>query len=91
MGLAVARKVHTPEGAEIVKRMTAAGLELLDRFMAFVAEIKKVNVQTIGAVDGQLVCLPCFVLPLTDNIAAGDEFLLVPYVGACIHTPATPN
>ena len=93
MGLVVAREVHTPEGAEIVKRMTAAGLApfaLLDRFMAFVAEIKEVNAQTVGALDGQLVRLPGFVLPLTDNGAAGDEFLLVPYVGACIHTPP-PN
>lgn len=93
MGLVVAREVHTPEGAEIVKRMTAAGLApfaLLDRFMAFVAEIKEVNAQTVGALDGQLVRLPGFVLPLTDNGAAGDEFLLVPYVGACIHTPPPP-
>jgi hypothetical protein len=37
-----------------------------------------------------LVRLPGFVLPLTDNGAAGDEFLLVPYVGACIHTPPPP-
>lgn len=93
MGLVVAREVHTPEGAEIVKRMTAAGLApfaLLDRFMAFVAEIKEVNAQTVGALDGQLVRLPGFVLPLTDNGAAGDEFLLVPYVGACILTPPPP-
>ncbi len=81
MGLVVAREVHTPEGAEIVKRMTAAGLApfaLLDRFMAFVAEIKEVNAQTVGALDGQLVRLPGFVLPLTDDGAAGDECLLDP-------------
>ena len=93
MGLVVAREVHTPEGAEIVKRMKAAGLAslaLLDRFMAFVAEIKEVNAQTVGALDGQLVRLPGFVLPLTDNGTAGDGFLLVPYVGACVRTPPPP-
>ena len=54
------------------------------------AEIKEVNAQTVGALDGQLVRLPGFVLPLTDNGAAGDEFLLAPYVGACIYTPPPP-
>ncbi|MGB1007610.1 MAG: DUF3299 domain-containing protein, partial [Thalassobaculaceae bacterium] len=93
MGFVEGREVHTPEGAEMVKRMTAAGLDpfaLLDRFMAFVAEIKEVNAQTVGALDGQTVRLPGFVLPLTENGAAGDEFLLVPYVGACIHSPPPP-
>ena len=90
MGLVVAREVHTPEGAEIVKRMTAAGLAafaLLDFFMASVAETKEVKAQTVGALDGQLLRFLGFVLPLTDTSAAGDEFLLVPYVGARIHTP----
>ena len=74
--------------------MIAVGLApfaLLERFMAFVAEIKEVNAQTVGALDGQLVRLPGFVLPLTNTGTAGDEFLLVPHVGACIHTPPPPN
>ena len=83
-----ARGTHL-EGAEIVKRMTATGFApfaLLDRFMAFVAEIKEVNAQTVGALDGQLVRLPGFVLTLTDNGPAGERFLLAHCVGACIHT-----
>ncbi|MEC8028702.1 MAG: hypothetical protein VX170_13615, partial [Pseudomonadota bacterium] len=61
MGLVVAREVHRPESAEIVKRIPAAGLApfaLLDRFMAFVTEIEELNAQTVGALDGQLVRLP---------------------------------
>ena len=93
MGFVVGREVRTPEGVEIVKRMRAAELEpfaLLERFTAFVAEIKEVNAETVGALDGQLVRLPGFVLPLSENGGAGAEFLLVPYVGACIHVPAPP-
>ena len=37
MGLVMAREVHTPEGAKIVKSMIAAGRALLDRFMAVMA------------------------------------------------------
>ena len=55
--------------------------------MAFVIEIEEVNAQTVGALDGQLARLPGFVLALTGNSTAGDEFLLGSYVGTCIHTP----
>ena len=58
--------------------------------MAFVTEIEEVDAQTVGALDGQLARLPGFVLALTGNSTAGDEFLLVPNDGACIHTPPPP-
>ena len=40
--------------------------------------------------DGQRVKLPGYVLPLEFDGNAVTEFLLVPYVGACIHEP-TPS
>jgi hypothetical protein len=42
------------------------------------------------ALDGQVVKLPGFVVPLDEGKAGLTEFLLVPYFGACIHTPAPP-
>jgi hypothetical protein len=41
--------------------------------------------------DGALVKVPGFVVPLSSN-AAGEvnEFFLVPYFGACIHVPPPP-
>jgi hypothetical protein len=39
---------------------------------------------------GQLVRLPGFVVPLEDSKEGLKEFLLVPYFGACIHSPPPP-
>lgn len=39
------------------------------------------------ALDGQVVRLPGYVLPLEFSGKQVTEFLLVPWVGACIHTP----
>ncbi len=40
--------------------------------------------------DGKKVRIPGFVVPLEDKEDKVSEFLLVPYVGACIHTPPPP-
>jgi hypothetical protein len=40
--------------------------------------------------DGQQVRLPGYLLPLEFDGKMINEFLLVPYVGACIHTPPPP-
>lgn len=42
------------------------------------------------AMDGAAVRLPGYVVPLDDTPAGMKEFLLVPYFGACIHTPPPP-
>ena len=41
--------------------------------------------------DGQQVELSGYLLPLDFSGKSVSEFLLVPYVGACIHTPPPPN
>jgi hypothetical protein len=41
--------------------------------------------------SGQAVRLPGFVVPLEESAAGLSEFLLVPYFGACIHTPPPPS
>ncbi len=43
-----------------------------------------------AALDGQMVKLPGYIVPLEEGKAGLSEFLLVPYFGACIHTPAPP-
>ena len=40
--------------------------------------------------DGQTVRIPGYILPLEFSGKDITEFLLVPYVGACIHTPPPP-
>lgn len=47
--------------------------------------------EPVAALDGQLVKLPGFVVPLeSDEGGLLNEFLLVPYAGACIHLPPPP-
>lgn len=40
--------------------------------------------------DGKTIKMPGFVAPLENNNGIISEFLLVPYFGACIHTPPPP-
>ncbi len=45
---------------------------------------------TLKKLEGKLVRIPGFVVPLDDFQDEGAEFLLVPYYGACVHTPPPP-
>ena len=40
--------------------------------------------------DGGLVRVPGYIVPLEDLQSRASHFLLVPYVGACIHAPSPP-
>ena len=44
----------------------------------------------LADLEGKLVKIPGFTVPLEDWASSATEFLLVPYVGACIHTPPPP-
>jgi hypothetical protein len=43
-----------------------------------------------GELDGKTIRMPGFVLPIEYAGTRVTEFLLVPWVGACIHTPPPP-
>lgn len=45
---------------------------------------------TNGALEGAAIRIPGFLVPLEDTKAGMKEFLLVPYFGACIHSPPPP-
>jgi hypothetical protein len=49
------------------------------------------NAPTNNAMDNQRIRLPGYVVPLEESKAGLKEFLLVPYFGACIHTPPPPS
>ena len=59
--------------------------ELMAKLKALWAEAPMID-----ALDGRRVTLSGFVLPLTNNATELQEFLLVPYFGACIHVPPPP-
>lgn len=40
--------------------------------------------------QGEMVSIPGFMVPFEDSMTGVNEFLLVPYFGACIHTPPPP-
>ena len=44
----------------------------------------------VEAFDGQEISIPGYVVPLAGDETMITEFLLVPYFGACIHTPPPP-
>ncbi|HZE90623.1 MAG TPA: DUF3299 domain-containing protein [Rhizobacter sp.] len=49
------------------------------------------NAPTNNAMDGVAVRIPGYVVPLEESKSGLKEFLLVPYFGACIHTPPPPS
>ncbi len=48
------------------------------------------NAPTNNEMDGASVRIPGYLVPLEETKAGLKEFLLVPYFGACIHTPPPP-
>jgi hypothetical protein len=56
-----------------------------------IADQKHGELQAVNAgLEGQTVKLPGYMLPLDITGKKVSEFLLVPWVGACIHTPPPP-
>jgi len=45
----------------------------------------------VEALNNQKVKLPGFVVPLDGGEQSSEQFLLVPYFGACIHVPPPPS
>ena len=45
---------------------------------------------TVAALDGQTLSISGFMVPLDNQRSITQQFLLVPFQGACIHTPAPP-
>ncbi len=49
------------------------------------------NAPVNPALVGQVVRIPGFVVPLEEGKSGMTEFLLVPYFGACVHSPPPPS
>ena len=63
---------------------------MIVKFDAFLDEIERRNKSVVKDLDSKLVRIPGYALPLETSTTAIEEFLLVPTVGACIHTPVPP-
>jgi uncharacterized protein len=62
------------------------------REMELMDEMRKAwdNAPTRPELNGARLRLPGYVVPLDTSVGGLKEFLLVPYFGACIHTPPPP-
>tara|TARA_B100000700_G_scaffold329584_1_gene451844 strand:- start:191 stop:751 length:561 start_codon:yes stop_codon:yes gene_type:complete len=75
-------------------RLERDGIEvenILSRIEAIQAEILRWGEQMVYSLDGQFIKIPGYALPIEFDGVAVKEFLLVPYVGACIHVPPPPK
>ena len=81
------------EVAEAEAALVKEGVDI-DGLLAKRAEIrdlrKKRATSVVGELDGTTIRMPGFVLPIEYAGTKVTEFLLVPWVGACIHTPPPP-
>jgi hypothetical protein len=63
---------------------------LYSRYSDWKTEVKRRGSVVASELDGKSVKIAGYLLPLDFNEAGVKEFLLVPYVGACIHVPPPP-
>lgn len=80
--------------ADGLKTLAAANLDadaLLREVEAFDRKITINNETLVQELDGRVIQIPGYALPLEYTGTTMTEFLLVPYVGACIHTPPPPT
>ena len=54
------------------------------------AKRKEIQTAVVKDLNGKKVRLPGYMLPLEMSGSKVSEFLLVPYIGACIHVPPPP-
>ena len=81
------------EAKETEEELLKNGIDI-DGLLARRDEIRELRKRRAGSVveelDGTPVKMPGYVLPLEFTGRKVTEFLLVPWVGACIHTPPPP-
>lgn len=83
-------------GQQVRDRLKGQNIDALSdtdpRVMEMMREMRAVwdAAPTNPAMDGVTGRLPGYVVPLDDTSQGMKEFLLVPYYGACIHSPPPP-
>ena len=78
---------------EATAKLVKAGIAidaLLARREEVMRKLQALERSTNASLDGNVVRMPGYLLPLEMKDRQVTEFLLVPWVGACIHTPPPP-
>ncbi len=71
---------------EAVPELKEAGIDINE----LMAKRKILQTSIVEELNGQRVRIPGYLLPLEVSATKVTEFLLVPYIGACIHVPPPP-
>lgn len=84
-----------PSGWDPMRAFPREGAGLSDsdpRSVRLLEKMREIwdNAPTVPAMAGRQVRLPGYLVPLDEAKDGIREFLLVPYFGACIHTPPPP-
>ena len=71
---------------EAIPELKEAGIDINE----LMAKRKILQTSIVEELNGQRVRIPGYLLPLEMSDTKVKEFLLVPYIGACIHVPPPP-
>jgi len=72
---------------EAIPQLRKEGIKISE----LMAKRKELQTSIVEALNGQRVSIPGYLLPLEVSATKVTEFLLVPYIGACIHVPPPPQ
>lgn len=71
---------------EVLPDLEKAGIDIAQ----LLKNKNRYQTEVVESLNGQQVRIPGYLLPLEMSGTRTTEFLLVPYVGACIHVPPPP-
>lgn len=71
-------------------RVTEAELKEMLGEIEFMKDMQPQDSRLVGKLDGKRVRIPGYATPVGFNGEDVTQFLLVPYLGACIHVPPPP-
>lgn len=75
-----------PDEISSLDDLDPAATQYMDQMMAALA-----SAPVVPEMDGKMVKVPGFVVPVQGDGLMVTEFFLVPYFGACIHVPPPPS
>ena len=71
---------------KIIAKLKKSGIDITE----LMAKRERLRTAIVEELNGQRVRIPGYLLPLEMSDTKVKEFLLVPYIGACIHVPPPP-
>ena len=86
-------KAGLDDAAQYEREFVTNGIDIDKKMLEYVAwqeAVEERGKQIVPDLDGKSVKLAGYLLPLEFSETGQTEFLLVPYVGACIHAPVPP-